>query len=363
MKVLHLSTWQTGGAAIAASRLSKQLNQLGVDSRILNMSSKFPAYVDAAIGKLTHSTNPIFHSYNYYGENISRKVADFMPDVIHIHWIGAGFVTPESLAKFDLPIIWTLHDLWPLCGAEHLPNSTRFEDGYLKTNRPSGDSGFDLDRLVWERKQKSFQNLNVTFVSPSSYLEKLALKAKIIGNHQVVRIGNGVDLDIFKTVKSHRNTILFVAMNPGLDPNKGYSDFKRAIELLPKKILERYSIKVVRGEIKDEKMMAEIYGRAALTVIASRMENLPFVAMESLACSTPVVAYNVGGIPDLVEHGKNGYLAKAYDVKDLSNGIQKIISSPTLQTEYGQYARDKITKSFDISVVAKKYQKLYASLI
>lgn len=363
MKVLHLSTWQTGGAAIAATRLSTELNQLGVDSRILNMSSKLPAYVDAAIGKLTRTTNQIFHSYNYYGENISRTIAEFKPDIIHVHWIGAGFITPESMAKFNLPIVWTLHDLWPLCGAEHLPGSNRFELGYTKENRPPGEWGLDLDRLVWERKQKAFKNINLTFVSPSSYLEKLAVRAKMTGTHEVKKIGNGVDISIFKPYKGERKTILFVAMNPELDPNKGYTDFTKAIELLPKQFGNKYRVKVVGGEIKDEKMMADLYRGAVVTVVPSKMENLPFVAMESLACGTPVVAYNVGGIPDLVEHGKNGYLAQAYDVKDLSNGIQKIISSPTLQREFGLNGKEKITHSFNLVNVAKKYQKLYETLI
>lgn len=363
MKVLHLSTWRTGGAAIAATRLSDQLNQLGVESRVLNMSSKMPAYIDAAIGKLANFANPIFHSYNYFGQDISATIKKFKPDILHIHWIGAGFVTPESLAKYDLPIVWTLHDLWPLCGAEHLPGSHRFEHGYYKKNRPTGDSGIDLDRLVWERKEKSFKNLRITFVSPSSYLEKLALKAKIGGNHRILKIGNGVDIDIFKPGTVKREYILFVAMNPNLDPNKGYADFQKAISLLPKEILDKYSIKVIGGEIKDQKIMADIYCSAVVTVVPSRMENLPFVAMESMACGTPVVAYHVGGISDLVDHGQNGYLAKPYEVKDLSAGVQKILTSTSLQKEYGQNARERIVKFFDLVEMAKKYNELYEGLI
>jgi glycosyltransferase involved in cell wall biosynthesis len=363
MKVLHLSTWQTGGAAIAATRLSAQLNTIEVDSSILNMSSKFPAYIDAAIGKLTHTVNPIFHSYNYFGEDISKKISEFSPDIIHVHWIGAGFITPESLTKYNLPIVWTLHDLWPLCGAEHLPGSNRFEVGYTKSNRPAGESGIDLDRMVWERKQRAFQKVPLTFVAPSSHLEKLAQKAKIKGGHQIIRIGNGVDTTLFTPDKKKKKTILFVAMNPDLDPNKGYTDFKQAVNLLPLKTVEQYHIKVVGGEVKDERVMAELYRDSVVTVVPSRMENLPFVVMESLACGTPVVAYNVGGIPDLVEHGRNGYLAKPYDVKDLSKGIEKILASPRNQKEYGQYGRDKIVKSFNLSTVAKRYLELYESLI
>ena len=366
MKILHLSTWKTGGAAIAATRLSNQLNKMGVDSLILNMSSKLPAYVDAAIGKLTHTKNPIFHSYNYYGENISRTIAELNPDIIHVHWIGAGFITPESLSKFNLPIVWTLHDLWPLCGAEHLPNSKRFQVGYLKNNRPTGESGFDLDRLVWQRKMKAFGKLDITYVAPSQYVYATAKTAKAINGHNLAYIANGVDTSIFgkSAIKlTDKLIILFVANNPTLDLNKGYADFQKAINLLPTKLKQNIEVKIVGGEVVRESEMASIYASATVTVVASRMETLSFVTMESLVCGTPVVAYNVGGIPDLVEHGKNGYLAKAYDVKGLSRGIEKIITSSVLQKEYGRYGREKIVKLFNLSVIAKKYQELYETLI
>jgi len=351
MKVLHLSTWSTGGAAIASTRLSAELNKNGVESKILHMSNKFPAYVDAVISKFSRTDNPIFRSFNFYGQNIQSEIAQFQPDVLHIHWIGAGFITPESLAKFDLPIVWTLHDLWPMCGASHLPLQGVFHTHDL------------LDRLVWSRKQKIWPKLNLTFVAPSNYLQKLASKATIANKHQIVKIGNGVDINIFKPGTRKRRTILFVAMNPGIDRNKGYSDFKQAIALLPKEMLARYDVKVVGGEVTGEKNMANLYREAVVTVIPSRIENLPFVAMESLACGTPVVAYRVGGIPDLVEHGVNGYLASPYDVKDLARGIEKIIASPKIQKEYGIVAREKIVKCFDIKNVAKQYLSLYQELI
>jgi glycosyltransferase involved in cell wall biosynthesis len=120
---------------------------------------------------------------------------------------------------------------------------------------------------------------------------------------------------------------------------------------------------VVGGEIKDESLMANIYQKSVVTVVPSKMENLPFVAMESLACGTPIVAYNVGGIPDLVEHGKNGYLAKPYDIKDLSKGVETIVTSSILQKEYGKYGRAKMVESFNLKNVAKHYLSLYESLI
>jgi len=354
MKVLHLSTWSTGGAAIASTRLSAKLNKNGVESKILHMSNKFPAYVDAVISKFSRTDNPIFRSFNFYGQNIQSEIAQFQPDVLHIHWIGAGFITPESLAKFDLPIVWTLHDLWPMCGASHLPLQGVFHTHDL------------LDRLVWSRKQKIWPKLNLTFVAPSSYVKRMAVGAKLLGKTPLEQIGNGVDIDIFKSSKDPKNqklTVLFVAMNPHLDINKGYADFQKAIGLLPGKLRDRIQVRVISGNVIEEGKLVKIYNSATVTVVPSKMETLSFVAMESLACGTPVVAYRVGGIPDLVEHGVNGYLASPYDVKDLAHGIEKIIASPKIQKEYGIIAREKIVKCFDIKNVAKQYLSLYQELI
>ena len=366
MKILHLSTWESGGAGISATRLSHTLNNMGVNSKVIHMSNRLLAYVDAGIGKMTHFTNPIFHSYNYFGQNLSAKIKSFNPDIIHVHWIGAGFVTPESLAKFDLPIVWTLHDLWPLCGAEHLPGSSRFKYGYLNDNRPIGESGLDLDRLVWERKIKAFKGLNLTFVAPSNYVTEQAKNAKIINDHKLIYIPNGVDEKIFhptKTKNFKKMTILFVANNPSLDLNKGYADFHKAVNLLPAKLRQNIEVKIIGGEVTSESKMSDLYSSATVTVVASKMETLSYVTMESMACGTPVVAYNVGGIPDLIDHKVNGYLAEPGDVKDLARGIELLLSSPELLAEYVKVGRAKISKHFEMKQIAKKYLSLYQELI
>jgi len=366
MKILHLSTWPEGGAAKAAIRLSTQLNLSGTESRVLHMSTKIPSYIDAVIGKLTKSTNPIFHSYNYFGENISHDISKFKPDIIHIHWIGAGYIRPESLVKLGQPIVWTLHDLWPLCGAEHFPSSLkRFTEGYLSTNRGKLDKGLDLDRFVWQRKQDILPKLNLNFIAPSKYMFNIAKRAKSLNSHKLVYIPNGLNPNIYNLKRStsgKKAMILFVAMNPDFDINKGYTDFIQAVELLPKNLQKTTIVKVVRGDVKNEKKLASIYSQANITVVSSKIENLPFVIMESLASGTPVVSYNVGGISDLVSHKVNGYLARPNDIKDLSEGIQFILKNLDIQRQYGINGRRRISKDFNISNIAKEHLKLYKEI-
>lgn len=194
MKILHFSTWKSGGAAKAAERLSSALSELGHDSKLIHMLSKLPAYFDAAVGKLGRDNNPIFHSYNYFPDKFLKIIRQEKPDLVHLHWIGAGFVRPESLMHCPVPILWTLHDLWPLLGAEHLPlDPTRMIEGYLPSNRPDTEHGLDLNRLVWERKRELLSRQTINFIAPSRAINTLASKAKLIGSQYLVHIPNFVD--------------------------------------------------------------------------------------------------------------------------------------------------------------------------
>lgn len=384
MKILHFSTWATGGAAKAAIRLSDALVELGHESKVVQMSSKIPAYIDAVIGKLTNDNNPIFHSYNFYPDNFAKIIKMESPDIIHIHWIGAGFVRPESLSSCKIPIVWTLHDLWPLLGAEHLPlNGIRMQDGYLADNRPKEEQGLDLNRLVWERKQKLLTNTQVQFISPSESNYDLAKKAKLMNNQAHVRIPNFVDQNIYKPSSSQFDpfTIFCPAMNMGVDRNKGIDLLFAAINMLDPKLLSK--IKVVLagidripegistkgikveclGTISNEIKMASLYQKSNVVVVPSRMENLPYAILESLSCGTPVVAFNVGGIPELVIHNQTGYLAKPYDTSDLVRGITKILSSSKLRSEMSTCALSHVKQNFSKDKIVREHLALYKSLL
>lgn len=384
MKILHFSTWQTGGAAKAAERLSSALIELGHDSKVVHMTSRLPAYFDTAIGKLTNDYNPIFHSYNYFPDNFRQIIKKESPDIIHIHWIGAGFVRPESLANCPVPIVWTLHDLWPLLGAEHLPLSiTRMQDGYSSSNRPQHESGLDLNKLVWNRKRRVFTKKHINFISPSQANYDLAKKAKLISTHNHVLISNFVDNNLFKPNlnKVEPYTIFCPSMNMDVDQNKGIDLLILAIKAIDPSL--RSKIKLIlagtstipigiagsgvtvenMGMISDEAKMENIYQRSAAVVVPSRLENLPYVVLESLSCGTPVVAFNVGGIPELVVHNKTGYLAKPYDIADLATGITKILSDQILRQKLSSNGILHIKNNFSKAKIVTEHLVLYNSLL
>lgn len=360
MKILHLSTWETGGAAKAASRLSSALNALGHDSHVVHMSSRFYAYLDAAIGKLHHPANPIFHSYNYFGVNLRKIISQYQPDILHLHWIGAGFVRPESLLGLKLPIVWTLHDLWPLLGAEHLP----CRQAGLPANFPHR-SWMDFNSYLIARKASVYQQQPIHFIAPSHYVYKLAKRQSLLGNNSLTYIPNGIDITVFRPhlKQSEKKTILFLANNPELDNNKGFPDFQSALSLLPQSLLRHYHPHIVSGGIAHDKELATIYQRAAVVVVPSRLETLSYVAMEALACGTPVVAYRVGGIPDLVQHRVSGYLARPYVLQDLAHGITLVLQDPALAGKWGQAGRRHISNDFALTRIANTHLSFYSQLL
>lgn len=386
MKILHFSTWATGGAAKAASRLSDALIELGEDSRVIHMSSKIPAYIDAAIGKLTDDNNPIFHSYNFFPDNFAKIIKMESPDIIHIHWIGAGFVRPESLSSCKIPIVWTLHDLWPLLGAEHLPlGITRMREGYLTTNRPNKESGLDLNRLVWQRKKRYWSDINITYIAPSKYVHSLAKKSYLIKTTQELnQIYNFVNLDFVPNTKVLDNgdlSILVVGTNLDTDKNKGLDLLLESLKKLPMNMTQKIKITIIGVDTLDPKIflhfksyklissvnsdteLVSYYQDSTLTIVPSRIETLSYVALESLSCGTPVVAFKVGGIPELVIHNKNGYLAKPYDASDLARGITTILSSPKLRSQMSASALSHVKHNFSKDKIVREHLELYKSIL
>jgi len=131
---------------------------------------------------------------------------------------------------------------------------------------------------------------------------------------------------------------------------------------LPSVLKDNFSIKEI-GYIFDQGRMAKAYSAADIYVMSSTQDNLPNVMLESLACGTPVVCFNVGGISDAVEHLKNGYLAKNKDSDDLARGMDTLLNDPELPKRFRVDAVDTITKKFSEALQAKRHIDLYREIL
>lgn len=279
--------------------------------------------------------------------------------------------------------MWTLHDMWPFSGSDHYSDPQVNSSKSILKKRS--------DRWVFQRKLKHLQNIPITIVSPSNWLADQAKKSLIFKNQTVLTIHNGLDLQIYKpTVKQtareilnlnpEKKYILFGALSATSDPRKGYHLLHNAVEnhltLDPRDFellvfgaskpssnaFHKFNAHYL-GKIHDDVTLALLYSAADVMLVPSTIDNLPNTAVESIACGTPVVAFNVGGLPDIIDHMQNGYLANPCEPQDLAKGIEWIFSSKERLMTLSCNARKKAESTFDICKVAKQYFHLYKKML
>ncbi|RYY33754.1 MAG: glycosyltransferase [Sphingobacteriaceae bacterium] len=330
------------------------------------------------------------------GSNIASQPAVIEADILHLHWTNSGFLSIKNLKQlFALgkPIVWTLHDMWAFTGGCH------YSGGCNHFFNECGDCWMlrkphikDLSHKVWQRKAKFLpkaKNLNV--VACSNWLGDVARTSSLLKQQPVQTIPNPIDVNVFSPkerilvrtkwkMDASVRIILFGAANIN-DKRKGISYLVNALYQLKKNYKGNENIEIAifgknthfdvstlpfktheLGIITNQADLAEIYSTADVFVSPSIEDNLPNMIMESLACGTPVVAFNTGGIPDMIDHLENGYLAEYKSADDLAVGLQHVLFEADADG-MAVNARQKVLKNFTPDIVAGKYIELYQSLL
>lgn len=418
LKVVHLNTYDgNGGAGRACLRLSEALNANGIDSEVLvyykfGQNSKVKNLSKGLFAKMRAIFNIMAERYfarlfvkavktpfslQWFGKSLIHNKTLKQADIIHLHWINHGFLSPKFLAELDLldkPIVWTFHDSNAFTGGCHVRYSCENfhqQCGNCPLLRSSGKD--DISHKNWLRKQKAYSELNFHIVAPSNWMAKSVKESSLLGLRNLNVIPNTIEIAIFKPyVKSEAKKILkiganhFVIMSGFMpsknDKHKGTQYLIAALnELSSRPEIPNEQIELVIFGNKDEKNMpnfpfkttflgtinkdehlAKCYAAADVFVLPSLEDNLPNTVMESLACATPVVAFKTGGIPDMVKHLENGYLAKYENATDLADGIEWLFlheDREAIQKE----ARRTILNHFAPAVIATKHEELYLDLL
>jgi glycosyltransferase involved in cell wall biosynthesis len=414
IKVLLLSASDSGGGAqIATCRLLEGLCRAGINVKMLvgrkKSGNNYVKGPRTKFGRLWQTILPVIDdipcrlfksahsgiiSTNWVPDTILAKAKEFDPDLINLHFVGASFLRPESLPKFKCPLIWTLHDMWAFSGGEHYSGgSARYKEGYLPHNRPTNESGFDLNRWVWKRKLKAWANLeNLTIVTPSQWMAECARESVLFKNYRIEVIANGIDHDRFHPIEhsvvrdilnlpKDKRIILFGAAGATGDPRKGFHFLQTALLKLAAMGFQDNTEVVIfgasrqkeqsdfgfrthyMGRLNDEISLALVYACADVFICASTQDNLPNTVMESLACGTPVVGFDVGGVADMIEHQRNGYLARPFDTDDLSFGISWVLSDQERWRSLSLNARKKVEMEFTLERQSKKYIELFEDVV
>lgn len=371
-KIVQLQ-YRSSSAGDFGRRLHDEFIKVGINSSIVSLYSEVPnSSTQVKLGRkqewvstlsykvnehLVRKANKDFglFSYSSFGSNVTQLEQVKQADAIYLHWVHHGFlslVNIEQLAKLGKPIVVILHDMCYLTGGCHYS----FDCDKYKTKCHScqcfpNSKERDLSTIGFEQKLKLYAKYNnLYFVSPSKWLYNCAQQSALTHNKPLFHIPNVLDRSIFKpfdkklareilNIDPEEQIILFGAAHVQ-SPYKGWDYLQAALKLFHQRgYPEKTSVLIFgtgdnskiseaipfptrfMGQLKDEYTLAVLYNAADVFIAPSLADNLPYTIFESLACGTPVVAFNTGGIPDLIQHEINGYLATYKDAEDLSRGI------------------------------------------
>jgi len=328
------------------------------------------------------------------GESLIRNRHVMEADLIHLHWINAGFLSLRSLKELlqiGKPIVWTFHDMWPFTGGCHYALDCR------EYTRECGDCPYlkkpgkrDLSHRIWKKKEKLFRSREVTVITPSSWLQECVRTSSLLQHWEVKTIHNPVDHDLFKPKEREE-----ACARLGLDPSKkymlfgaatiknvlkGFNYFLEAIRILAEDAETSGDVEILlfgktRGEtiqsfplparniafVQSVHTIVDLYSVAHLFVIPSLQDNLPNTIIESMLCGTPVAGFRTGGIPEMIEHKVNGYLAPCKSSEELAEGMKWILSSESyekLSADTRQIALERFSRDRSVELHMDLYRNL-----
>jgi len=408
MRVLIVNTSdRSGGAAVAANRLMMALNNHGVKVKMLVRDKISDSLTIVALPKspLLH-WNFLWERFVIYcrlhfsrkhlfeidlantGSDITRLPEFQEADVIHLHWINQGMLSLGTIRKIlrsGKPVVWTMHDIWPATGLCHVTLGCRYFTSVCHQCRllPGGGSDNDLSTSVWRKKERMLDGESIFFVACSRWLAGEAKASGLLKGQKITSIPNPIDTHVYKPgdrmearrrlgLKEDRQYILFASQR-ATNENKGMDyliEACRQLHDLPQvtvlilgghaeEVAPQLSLDAVPlGYVNDERRIVEIYQAADVFVLPSLSENLPNTIMEAMACGLPCVGFRMGGIPEEIDHKRNGYVAEYRNACDLANGIRWVLTS----AKSDELSRDcvrKVTQNYSQQSVALRYIDVY----
>jgi len=394
-----------GGAHVAALRLHHGLLEAGADSRFVaglveagvenagppssdwqrllwKVRSRTGRWLAASLAP--HSEG--MQSLNVLPSRLAGRLHAPELDLVHLHWVNNELLSIEQIGRIGHAMVWTLHDMWAFCGSEHYLADPSAYLGPPGTVPSSGSS--KVARWTWDRKRRAWAGLQPIIVAPSHWLGDLAARSRLLGHLPVEVVPYGLDLDCFRPLDSPASCpprpmrIVFGAAGGTADPRKGFDLFAAAISRLASAGFPRpcelvffgspeapqvnhASTMSVRsaGVIRSDADMAALLADADVFVATSRLDNLPNTVMEATACGVPTVAFRIGGMPDMIEHQTTGYLARAFEVTDLADGISWVLANEARLRALKAAARTKAQREFGSDLQAQRMLAIYERAI
>ena len=411
MRVLIVNTSEkTGGAAVAANRLMEALNNNGEKAKMLVRDKQTDCLTVVSAGDgwrqrwhFLWERWRIFMAMHFskkhlFEVDIANAGTDItgLPefreaDVIHLHWINQGFLSLSVIQKIlqsGKPVVWTMHDMWP-CTAicHHARDCQHFHTHCHDCPQLQRPAANDLSWLVFERKMHTYAHARMTFVACSQWLAGEARKSALLREHDICSIPNTYDSALFHPTSQAearrrfglpaQGKLLLFACQKVTNSRKGLDILFDALQSSQLSQLTEDLRLVVVGQMAEGVQhrlpfpvhtigylsapadMAALYQAVDVFVTPSLEENLPNTIMEAMACGTPCVGFHIGGIPEMISHLQNGYVARYRDADDLACGIRHCLER---QQSFAQQAAAHAAATWNEEVVAHQHIALYERL-
>ena len=412
-KVTHFNSFLLGGAAIAARRLHDSLCQHGVESSYCFLVGdppngtyiRNPSRRDTSFINRLEKLYGMYRSYRYLNgrsdwlesftfpktrfKSIIEQL-DYFPDIIHLHWIAEYIDYPSFFETIpdETPIVWTLHDMNPFTGGCHYAwTCVNFKQACGNCFQVGRPAEFDVSHCNLALKKRLYKKKNLHIVADSYWLENEAKQSSAFSlarSFQTIHYGldtvkfTSKNKELCKDVLGiNRNArIILFGADDISNKRKGLAELLSALKkihasdvhlltfgkgqidaLLPDKDIKCF------GHIASSDLLSIVYSAADIFVIPSLYEAFGQTALEAMACGTPVIGFNTGGIPDIVVDGKTGLLAEQGNEDDLAAKIQFLLDNPELRLDMGRQARLQAESKFTLDIQARQYIDLYEKLL
>ncbi len=408
LTALHISTSDNiGGSGRSAYRIHTGLARLGVRSRML-VGEK--ATDDDNVQRIAGVWAPFDHFANRVTGRLSWQYLFFPSswaapwrrwvreaDVIQLYNTHGGYFSHTVLPFLSRrrPVVWRLSDMWPFtghCAYSFACEGWRTGCGGCPLLSDAPELYRDTTAQLWRVKDYIYRHSQLTIVAPSQWMAQMARESPLLGRFAVHLIPNGLDTNIFQPLPQAAarqqldlpptaRIILFSAHSVA-DKRKGAAAMRQALERLaemPERPDNLHLLVVGQGatvwatqlpfpvtaleQLDDDAKLAVVYSAADVFVLPTLAENLPNGILESMACGTPSITFNVGGCPDAVRHLETGYLAAYNDAADLARGLSLLLTDEDLRARLRARCRQVSLAEYNSELQAQRFKNLYLDLL
>ncbi|WP_422105127.1 glycosyltransferase [Winogradskyella sp.] len=418
MNILIVNTYDKGGAANACIRLHNALLNHGYSSKLLVLHRsddqvndnifKFktaPSGLNSILKRIINkfdfkkkkkkekerlfrsnrSVHLEYFSFPYSEYDITQSELYKEADVINLHWVAQFLDYDSFFKKNKKPVVWTLHDMSPFLGGEHYNEIyDGIDDGGMPKSRVHNNLELKVFDEIIEKKLNIFRQVNnLMLISPSNWLKRVAENSQVFNKFPCYHVPNTIESESFKILNKKASQkdydithdgikLLFVSQSLN-NSRKGIKILVKAFESLENDQISLYAVGDSNnvdfdalginslGIIKEEEEMNKIYNAVDVFILPSLMDNLPNTAIESCLSGTPVIGFDVGGIPEIIEDGYNGILIKKHDAEGLKDGIKKFLEEG-VKWSAEEIRNDAIAK-YNSKLIVNKYIDVYNEAI